>query len=121
MANKELFLSVSEIRPKLRKSERLFFIVNWARHISSIGLTAGFLVRIASNAKHGTTLLMVSALVLAIASFLQAMTNNKAHRTCAHCFQDLPAKEILSAPDSYCCPHCGEPFQAKIGSEEFQF
>lgn len=121
MAKNEIILSMHELRPRLRRSECIFRIANWVRALSSICIAAGFILRLVTEYKYGTTLMLIAAAFLVAVSFLQCMTNNRALRTCAHCFQDLPAKEILSAPDTYLCPHCGKPFQAKLRKDEFQF
>ena len=117
----ERVISMQEVRQRLRRSEKLFRIVFWFQVVFTIISVAGLILRLSTGYKHGMTIMVVSSVFLIAASLLQGMTSNQRLRTCSNCFQELSARELLSAPDSYCCPHCGKPFQAKIDTEEFSF
>ena len=122
MKANEVLIGAAEVQKRLRRSERISGIVTWLQIICLILFSAGLLIRIVTEHRHGFAVMMIGMLLLLACSFLQIVTNNKKLRTCACCGEELSAKEILSEPaDTLCCPHCGKPFQAKINPEEFNF
>lgn len=122
MAANERLLSMQEVRVRLRRSENILRITRVVYIIFDITGIIGLLLLISPATRDvGTKLSIISAALLAIASLLRVVTTNQTLRSCGNCHTVIPAPELLSAPDSYCCPHCGKPFQAKINTEEFSF